>query len=79
MDMPPQSPSSYLFTVRLWKEAVGEGRTEVRGKVQYVLSGEVRYFRDWRTLSAFLIEVVGCGEGDERADDNDEHTRSGGR
>ena len=52
----PHGP--HLFIVRLWRESVGEGRTEVRGKVQHVLSGEVRYFRDWSTLIALLTEMM---------------------
>ena len=48
---------SELFTVRLWREDQGEGRVEWRGKVQHVLSGETRYFRDWQVLLAFLQET----------------------
>ena len=48
---------SELFTVRLWREDRGEGRVEWRGKVQHVLSGETRYFRDWQVLLAFLQET----------------------
>jgi hypothetical protein len=65
----PQSPTdsgavafqvhSELFTVRLWREDMDEGRIEWRGKVQHVLSGEVRYFRDWATLIAALQEMLG--------------------
>ena len=48
---------SELFTVRLWRQDQGEGRVEWRGKVQHVLSGEMRYFRDWQVLLAFIQEV----------------------
>ena len=48
-------PRSHLFTVRLWVEELGNGKSEWRGKVQYVTSGEVRYFREWTTLIAFLL------------------------
>jgi hypothetical protein len=41
---------SHLFTVRVWLEDLGEDQTEWRGKIQHVLSGEVRYFRDWTGL-----------------------------
>lgn len=37
---------SQLFTMRLWREDVGEGRTEWRGQVTHVLSGKARYFRE---------------------------------
>ena len=49
---------SYLFTVRLWPETLGDGRTEWRGKVQHVISGETRYFRDWSTLVTLFLEMV---------------------
>jgi len=47
---------SYLFTIRLWTEPLGDGdgRVERRGQAQYVLTGERRSFRDWLTLVAFL-------------------------
>lgn len=45
---------SYLFTVRVWPEEVGEGRVEWRGKVHYVSSGETLTFRDWDSLVGFL-------------------------
>jgi hypothetical protein len=51
-NQPP--PHSYLFTVRLWVEELGEGRIEWRGQVQHVVSGEKLYFRDWPTMLAFL-------------------------
>jgi hypothetical protein len=47
-------PRSHLFTVRLWIEPLGNGRFERRGRVQHVLSGERRYFRDWPTLLGYL-------------------------
>ena len=46
--------SSHLFMLRLWPEDLGSGQTDWRGKVQHVNSGEVRYFRDWPTLEAFV-------------------------
>jgi hypothetical protein len=49
---------SHLFTVRLWAEELGDGQTEWRGQVQYVLSGETRYFRDWAALVAFVRAVL---------------------
>lgn len=45
---------SHLFMVRMWPEDLGGGRTDWRGKVQHVNSGETRYFRDWPTLEAFV-------------------------
>ena len=54
--MEPDQPlqRSHLFTIRLWTEALGEGQVERRGRVQYVLSGERRFFHDWSTLVAYL-------------------------
>ncbi len=51
-------PRSQLFTVRLWREDLGDGRSEWRGQVQHALSRETRYFRDWQTLAAFLAEQL---------------------
>ncbi len=50
---------SELFSVRVWREDLGNGRFEWRGKVQHVTSGEVRYFRDWPALIACLQEMLG--------------------
>jgi len=45
---------SHLFTVKVWREPVGEGRTEIRYQARHVLSGETRGFRDDTLLIAFL-------------------------
>jgi hypothetical protein len=55
---PTHRPITHLFTVRLWLEPVGEGQAEWRGKVQYVLTGEWRYFRDWPSLVACLNAML---------------------
>ena len=49
---------SQLFTIRLWEEALGDDHQEYRGKVQHVVSGEARHFRNWTTLEAFLLEKL---------------------
>ena len=54
----PLQHRTHLFTLRLWPEALGYGKTEWRGKAQHVLSGEARYFRDWPALVAFLEETL---------------------
>jgi hypothetical protein len=54
MDAEPQGPRSHLFTVRVWREDMGEGQWEWRGKVQHVVSGEAFYFREWQELIARL-------------------------
>jgi hypothetical protein len=47
---------SHLFTVRVRREDLGDGRSEWRGKVQHALSGEACYFHDWQTLVTFMVE-----------------------
>ena len=61
MTLDRMSPSltSHLFTVRVWREELGDGHVEWRGKVQHALSGEARYFREWAELIAFVREQVG--------------------
>ncbi len=54
-----ESPQrSHLFTIRVWREDLGDGRNEWRGKVQHTLSGEARYFREWATLITTLQEML---------------------
>ncbi len=55
------SINTQLFMLRLWQEDLGGGQTDFRGKVQHVSSGEVRYFRDWRTLEAFMEAILQNG------------------
>jgi hypothetical protein len=45
---------SSLFTVRVWREALGERPGEVRMQVRHVLSGETRYFRAWAQVTEYL-------------------------
>jgi hypothetical protein len=59
LDRTSPSLTSHLFTVRIWREELGDGRIEWRGKVQHALSGEARYFREWTELIAFMREQVG--------------------
>jgi hypothetical protein len=62
--MSSNSPNrqSHLFTLRLWAEEVEEGQTEWRGRVHYVTSDEVRYFRDWPSLIPLLLAMLRDGE-----------------
>ena len=57
-----QGPNSHLFTVRLWREEVGSGQIEWRGKVQYVSTGEAHYFREWETLVSLLLQMLVASE-----------------
>ena len=49
---------SLLFTMRVWLEDLGEGKTEWRGKVQLVEDGQVFYFRDWQVLITNLQTLL---------------------
>ncbi len=53
-----QLPRTHLFMVRVWLEDLGDGKTEWRGQVKHVLSGEVRYFREWTTLADYLQAML---------------------
>ncbi|MCL4560795.1 MAG: hypothetical protein M1281_09300 [Chloroflexi bacterium] len=55
-DTDPPAKRSHLFMLRLWLEDLGSGQKDWRGKVQHVSSGEARFFRDWKTLEAFIEE-----------------------
>ena len=49
---------SQLFTLRLWIEQTGPDSNDIRIRVQHVLSGEVRYFRNWTDVAAFVMQVI---------------------
>ena len=49
---------SHLFTIRLWLEELSDSRSEWRGQVQLVASGETRYFRNWEALVAHLNDML---------------------
>jgi hypothetical protein len=53
-DTPWRASRTHLFTIRLWRESLGDGRVEWRGQVQHVLGGERRVFRDWASLARYL-------------------------
>lgn len=58
MNQRPPSAPSYLFTVRVWWEDLGQGQHEWRGVVKLVTSGEEHFFRDWVTLGQVLEGLV---------------------
>ncbi|MEZ4861422.1 MAG: hypothetical protein R3C14_08950 [Caldilineaceae bacterium] len=64
----PGNYRSHLFTLRLWTEPgvlYHDGKpSEIRFKVQHLLSGEVRYFREWPALIEFLVAIVEDAEDD---------------
>ena len=49
---------SDLFLVRLWIEEAEGGATVWCGKVQRVVSGEMRYFRSWPNLEESLLAIM---------------------
>ncbi len=53
-----QQQSTELFVVRVWREPQSEGSFEWRGRVQHMVSGETRYFRDWQALVTFLDAML---------------------
>jgi hypothetical protein len=54
MEDEPKDRRSHLFTVRVWREELGDDQFEWRGKVQQVDTGEAFYFREWRGVIAYL-------------------------
>jgi hypothetical protein len=58
MDKAHPPARSHLFTVRLWREDLGQGQTEWRGEAHDVKSGEKRYFRDWPTLLTLVQAML---------------------
>jgi hypothetical protein len=79
MEHERQHPQSHLFTLRLWEEALDEGKAEWRGRVQELASGETAFFRDWpglvATLSRLIAKSAAAAEvvpsGSQRADEVD--------
>ena len=69
--MSQEFDNAHLFVVRVWTEhGVGEhaedGPPEYRGRVQHVMSGETRHFRDWSTLVEFLARQLEEWGGEDR-------------
>ena len=65
-----QRPRTHLFTVRVRIEHQGDGKTEWRGQVKQVMSGEVQYFRDWTTLISYLTAMLPKVKDDESTGTN---------
>ncbi len=59
---------SELFTVRLWREDLGDNQIEWRGKVQHVQKGEAFYFCEWSMLIAALLKMLPEPEPHEKPD-----------
>ena len=60
--MAPDKASSQLFTLRVWREDMGSGCWETRGRLRHVLTGETYYFRDWATLTRLVESYAQAGQ-----------------
>ncbi len=58
MDADPSQPPTYLFTVRLWHENLGNGDHEWRGKIKHVLSQEERSFRGYEGIGELILSLL---------------------
>lgn len=56
-DVTRLSPTN-LFVLRLWQEPLDEQRSEWRGEIKNVSSGEVRYFRTWEEIASLVPEML---------------------
>jgi hypothetical protein len=68
MDQAQVPSPTHLFTVRLWREDLGAGQREWRGELHEVVSGEVRYFREWPALIALLQALLLDPEPEQKGD-----------
>ena len=50
---------SYLFTVRVWQEDLGEGQNEWRGSVELLGSGKKVYFRELSQIGKIIAAALG--------------------
>jgi hypothetical protein len=49
---------SHLLLLRVWREELGNGTVEWRGRLQSLHSGETRHFRDTHTLYQALLRII---------------------
>jgi hypothetical protein len=61
-----RSGRSQLFTVRLWP-AAARGQAWF-GRVEHVLTGRTRFFREWKVLLEFLEEVMYSAQAEQEGD-----------
>ena len=61
----------------MWAQVLGDGQIGRRDKVQYVLSGQARYFRRWSELQAFAQECLPGWEMEES--EEKEEPKKGGQ
>jgi len=65
MDTAHPPARSHLFTLRLWREDLGQEQSEWRGEVHNVESREVRYFRTWSALLTLVQAMLPEPEGSD--------------
>lgn len=58
-------PQTHLFVIRIWAQDIEHGRSEWRGRVQHVPSGEVHYFREWADMLSIVQAMLPNVGGDE--------------
>ncbi len=66
-----QHPRSYLFTLRVWQEVLGDGKAEWRGRVHGVTSGDTLFFRDWPGLVSTLQRLIEKAPSEQESASND--------
>lgn len=76
-----EQPRSHLFLVRVWQEQLDGDRTEWRGKIHHVMTGQELYFREWEGLVQALGSLLGEKHSEEQETPviNDGYDKSGRR
>jgi len=46
------------LTLRLWREPLGNDRSEWRGEIKHLATKEVRYFRTWDELPQLVATML---------------------
>lgn len=54
MDKSQPTHRPQLFVLRVWLHELGDGNQEWRGEIEYAVSREKRYFREWSVLLDFV-------------------------
>ena len=48
----------HLFVLHVWAEALDQQQSEWRGRITYLDSGEIRFFRDPASLHQTLLHML---------------------
>lgn len=65
MDKTTGAPRSFVFTVRVWREALSSQQFEWRGQVEFLSTGEQVFFRTWQGLIEILQSFLELPHGSE--------------